>query len=309
LAPGEELSMPTATLRVLVADASQPVRESVMTRLEALGLVAVAVADGLSAWSLLRGEPFELLLADVDTPHLGGLDLLDQVSLLRPHLPVLLMSSDPGNCLAALHRGARGFLVKPFGSAALEATLEQVLPFWRPPLAGRGETGCGQPVRLLGQLAGGAPRSVSLPTRGDPVTSCVSPRTQALADAFCYLEHLVTEAKGLLPKRAHDALRTPTDALRRLLAASRRADQVGSRSKALRSVFADSWHLNEVRNLREQWGAAPPRELPEELGRTVDAVLGALQTRLASPDRQAPDLPQTQKEGAGRRRCVEQSSS
>src|SRR5690606_17827074 len=79
--------------------------------------------------TLLSSGPAALALMD---RHIRGTDALDLVAELRsgqPALPVVMMSSDatPEAVSAALARGVRSFLAKPFALSTLVATVEEAL--------------------------------------------------------------------------------------------------------------------------------------------------------------------------------------
>jgi DNA-binding NarL/FixJ family response regulator len=75
----------------------------------------VTEAGGLDeAIGALRLNPHEVVLADLDTPHRGGMELLREIRSSWPDLPVILLSAhDDGESVrAALTAGAAGYLLK-----------------------------------------------------------------------------------------------------------------------------------------------------------------------------------------------------
>jgi class 3 adenylate cyclase len=65
-----------------------------------------------------RAEPFDLILLDLQMPHLNGMQVMEQLKPVpgADFLPVIVVTafSDDGNRLQALCAGARDYLVKPF---------------------------------------------------------------------------------------------------------------------------------------------------------------------------------------------------
>ena len=61
------------------------------------------------------GEEIILLLSDINMPGMRGLDLIPEVKVRRPDLPVFMISAygDAGMVATALARGADEFLTKP----------------------------------------------------------------------------------------------------------------------------------------------------------------------------------------------------
>ncbi|HEY2151324.1 MAG TPA: response regulator [Vicinamibacterales bacterium] len=61
------------------------------------------------------GEEIILLVSDINMPGMSGLDLLPEVKVRRPELPVFMISaySDADRVAMALARGASKFLTKP----------------------------------------------------------------------------------------------------------------------------------------------------------------------------------------------------
>jgi DNA-binding NtrC family response regulator len=75
-----------------------------------------------------KGE-FHLLLTDVFLPHLGGLELLDQLLSRKPQLRVLLTSGytdDKSQWLIIRERGFR-FIPKPYALAHLLRAVSEAM--------------------------------------------------------------------------------------------------------------------------------------------------------------------------------------
>jgi two-component system chemotaxis response regulator CheY len=87
--------------------------------------------DGQEALALLRSHPVDLVISDVNMPHMDGEDLLTRLGsdeTLRS-IPVLIVSSDRTRNRSArmLEMGARGYLAKPFQPEELRAELDRIL--------------------------------------------------------------------------------------------------------------------------------------------------------------------------------------
>ena len=111
-------------LRVLVADDDPIQRNLIAARLVTMKGEAVEAEDGLSAWSLLLSQDFDLAIVDLGMPDLDGFGLI-QCMRGHPrtrHLPIVVVTSrgDRASMDAALHAGATSFLVKPIAWATFE---------------------------------------------------------------------------------------------------------------------------------------------------------------------------------------------
>lgn len=103
-------------IRVLVADDHAVVRRGVLQILdEAPDMVAAGeVSTGREVLQALRTGACDVLVLDIAMPEIGGLEVLKQLQILRPDLPVLVLSMYPEKQYAvrALKIGAAGYLTK-----------------------------------------------------------------------------------------------------------------------------------------------------------------------------------------------------
>jgi two-component system chemotaxis response regulator CheY len=86
---------------------------------------ATGAASGLAGALALRPD---IICLDIQMPDGDGLDLLDALSRRLPQTVVLMVTAcnDAASVHAALARGAKGFIVKPFTSGTVLDTLETV---------------------------------------------------------------------------------------------------------------------------------------------------------------------------------------
>src|SRR5439155_21987624 len=86
-------------------------------------------ATGEEALALAKREIFDLALTDLRLPDRDGLSVLEELKLIHPDLPVLLLIAHGSipNAVEAMQKGAFGYLPKSFDNKALEATLEKAL--------------------------------------------------------------------------------------------------------------------------------------------------------------------------------------
>ena len=112
-------------IRVLIVDDHAVVRRGLRELLAETG--AVSVGEAATAVEAMEriGEPWDLLILDLNLPGRGGLDLLVDVKRECPALPVLVLTvySEDQYAIRALRLGASGYLTK---ESAPEQLLEAV---------------------------------------------------------------------------------------------------------------------------------------------------------------------------------------
>jgi DNA-binding response OmpR family regulator len=121
----KEVKMDTKKL-ILVADDEVMLRNLIRTVLFNEGYQVLTAADGNEALVLSRGcqEHIDLLLFDVEMPHLDGISAYKRISGERPDTKVLFMSG--GTVQSALPE-PWPFMAKPFNSKTLLAKVSDIL--------------------------------------------------------------------------------------------------------------------------------------------------------------------------------------
>jgi CheY-like chemotaxis protein len=121
----------TGSETILVVEDEDALLEVARRTLQAAGYTVLAAGDGEHAIQALTrhvGE-VQLLLTDVIMPRMGGRDLAQSVSRMRPRIKVLYMSGYTDE--AIVHHGVLeagiNFLAKPFVAADLLGKVRQVL--------------------------------------------------------------------------------------------------------------------------------------------------------------------------------------
>lgn len=123
-------------LRVLVAD-DNPVNLLLATaQLERLGLAPLLAADGSAALDMACGQPFDLILMDLNMPVLDGLAATAALRRFegrtaRPAAPVMAYSNSMPEWSVLARHGISGCLPKPCGMPELAACLQQWCPGYR----------------------------------------------------------------------------------------------------------------------------------------------------------------------------------
>jgi signal transduction histidine kinase/DNA-binding response OmpR family regulator len=121
-------------LRILLADDNEVNREHATLLLHRWGHEVRCAENGREALALLRAEPFDLVLMDLQMPEMDGLEataaLREQEKQTGRHMPVIAMTADAmnevqGQCLRA---GMDRYVSKPIRPELLLEAIRAVLP-------------------------------------------------------------------------------------------------------------------------------------------------------------------------------------
>ena len=115
--------------RILVVDDDEGLLRLLTMRLSAMGFDVTTCMTGEEALAVAKREVFDLALTDLRLPDLDGLSVLEELRLIHPDLPVLLLTAHGSipNAVEAMQKGAFGYLTKPFDDKELKTTLEKAL--------------------------------------------------------------------------------------------------------------------------------------------------------------------------------------
>ena len=122
----------SSTLKVLIVDDQNSVRQMTRITLEELGMRQIHEAEnGKDAFAIATVQPIDLIISDYNMPEMDGLGLLRAVrghAALRK-LPFILLTGrgDRELVVKAAQAGVNNYLVKPFTTPILREKIEQVL--------------------------------------------------------------------------------------------------------------------------------------------------------------------------------------
>jgi len=118
---------PEDTRFILLVENDAPLRNLVTRMLECQGYRVRAAADGQVAADLFHADPegVALLLTDLEMPGKNGIELIQEIRVVRPELPVVLMSGNLDECSEEL-RGIPS-MAKPFTIETLMRAVEKYL--------------------------------------------------------------------------------------------------------------------------------------------------------------------------------------
>jgi putative two-component system response regulator len=191
---------PLAGRRVLVVDDERAIAAAVVRRLEREGAVCVAAHSGTEGIELLGGEPFDLVVTDIEMPGKSGLELVGSARELAepPAVIVMVAQGDSAVVVEALSRGVDGYVLKPFDPemVAHQASVAVELRALRRTAASSATLAAGPILTVLGEV-------VSSFERADTFRTGFSARTARLAGAFAQVLGLDAE-RLVIAARVHD---------------------------------------------------------------------------------------------------------
>jgi CheY-like chemotaxis protein len=115
---------------ILLVEDEDAVRSMLHAVLQRVGYTVLDASRGAEALRLAGEErPIDLIVTDVVMPEMGGRDLVERVTRLRPGIKVLYLSGYADDAIVrhGVHHAEVAFLPKPFSVAALTNKVRQVL--------------------------------------------------------------------------------------------------------------------------------------------------------------------------------------
>ncbi len=119
---------------ILIVDDSSAMRSVIKRIIKLSGFemeTCVEAGDGEDALAVLRSQPVDMVISDINMPRMDGETLLREIAADRNlcGTPVVIVSSDATESRASrlLELGAGAYLVKPFQPHMLREKLEQLL--------------------------------------------------------------------------------------------------------------------------------------------------------------------------------------
>jgi chemosensory pili system protein ChpA (sensor histidine kinase/response regulator) len=116
---------------ILLVEDDTPLLRDIAFLLEVAGYAVVTASDGIKALEMLRLHTPDLILSDVDMPHMDGYELLRNVRTSRRwgNIPLIFASGryEYEDFMHALDLGATEYLPKPFNVQDLLDTIDRTL--------------------------------------------------------------------------------------------------------------------------------------------------------------------------------------
>lgn len=116
---------------VLVVDDNNTIRAMARKTLEDAGFSVVEAQNGAIGVSQAKSnDQLKLILADINMPVMGGLDMIRNIRQLAPHArtPILILSTENTKEMMSQGKaaGANGWMVKPFSPEKLMSVVNKL---------------------------------------------------------------------------------------------------------------------------------------------------------------------------------------
>lgn len=114
--------------KILVVDDSATVRQQVSMVLKDAGYEVVEAQDGIDGKEKAAANDVAMVISDVNMPRMNGIEMLEEVSKVKPQLPVVMLTTEghPELLAKAKSFGAKGWIVKPFKPEVLMGAVKKL---------------------------------------------------------------------------------------------------------------------------------------------------------------------------------------
>jgi two-component system, chemotaxis family, chemotaxis protein CheY len=116
--------------RILVVDDDENIRELLRLHLSSAGYEVQTAADAIAAGYLILKGPPDLILTDVNMPHMNGFEFVAALKADRslPNIPVIFLTSVEDGDARGKELGAVGYITKPVRADRLLSIVAQHVP-------------------------------------------------------------------------------------------------------------------------------------------------------------------------------------
>jgi len=114
---------------VLIVEDDEQLREAICDTCEMSGYSVVSAEHGQAALLKLNEQKFKLVISDVQMQPMDGAELLQQIKMKYPDLPVVVMTAYASieKAVNFMRMGAADYLVKPFEVEALQQVIKKLI--------------------------------------------------------------------------------------------------------------------------------------------------------------------------------------
>ncbi len=115
---------------ILIVDDEESILFAIDTALQMAGMNnTLSCQDAREVLKILENQPIEMLLLDLNMPHLDGEELLKQISLDFPDVPVIIVTGqiDVDTAVRCMKTGAFDYIVKPVDEGRLITSVNRAV--------------------------------------------------------------------------------------------------------------------------------------------------------------------------------------
>jgi len=117
------------SFKALLVDDEEDLVSTLVERLGYRGIEAEYALDGYSALAILQEKKFDVIVLDLKLPGMDGIEILEQIKQLDPHVPVLLITGhgSPVEENQEKPENAYDYLIKPINLETLIAKMREAV--------------------------------------------------------------------------------------------------------------------------------------------------------------------------------------
>jgi CheY-like chemotaxis protein len=115
---------------ILIVDDDQSIRDLLRLHLSSAGYEVHVAEDAISAGYMVLRSPPDLIITDVNMPHMDGFEFIAALRADRaiPRIPVIFLTSIDDGDLRGKELGAVGYVTKPVRADRLLSLVAQHVP-------------------------------------------------------------------------------------------------------------------------------------------------------------------------------------
>lgn len=120
--------------KILVVDDDETICSLFKDTLQGAGHVVTTVNEPFKGLELVKDQDYDLVFLDLKMPRMDGAELFRQIRVLKPNLPVTIITGYPDSDLmtTALTYGPFSIMNKPFRGSDIMAAVNNYLRFGMP---------------------------------------------------------------------------------------------------------------------------------------------------------------------------------
>ncbi len=118
---------------ILIVDDNPSILDYIEDILDGTGHTVVKCSNGVSAMEMFFSETFDLVISDLAMPGMDGFELVSEIRVLYPDMPVIIVTGVGGvdEAVKAIKKGASDFVIKPFQPLEFRVKVEKSLEYYR----------------------------------------------------------------------------------------------------------------------------------------------------------------------------------